>query len=134
MGSQLRYQEGASKWLEGQMVYGRVQLEQISLNEESFWAGYPRDNHRPEAYEYLGQVRQYINQGEYVKAQTLAEHKMLSRFNQPYQPLGTLNLAFPEAEEITDYERVLDMDRGIVTVKYKTERSKYTREYFSNYR
>ena len=61
----LRYEKPASKWLEalpigngslGGMVHGGIGEEIISLNEESFWAGYPQNLNRREAYPYLEQV------------------------------------------------------------------------------
>ena len=54
----LWYSKPASHWLEalpignshlGAMVYGGTDIEQIQLNEETFWSGSPHDNNNPNA-------------------------------------------------------------------------------------
>lgn len=142
MKSILKFEKEASEWLEalpigngslGGMVYGGIQSECVALNEESFWAGYPQDNHRPEILGYLEKARQCIKQNDDMQAQEIVEHHMLSKFTQPYQPLGTLRMEFAHTDKVIGYERTLNMNNGMVEVKYQTDTTEYTREYFCSY-
>jgi len=51
-----------------------------------------------------------------------------------YVPLGKLNMAFrlPEGE-VSDYERKLDLETGKVTVSFRLNDVRHTREYFASY-
>ena len=69
----LWYDKPASHWLEalpvgnshlGAMVYGGTQIEEIQLNEETFWSGSPHNNNSPEAKDYLQAVRDSIFAGK----------------------------------------------------------------------
>ena len=41
----------------GAMVYGGTDVEELALNEETFWSGSPHDNNSPEARLHLQEVR-----------------------------------------------------------------------------
>ena len=58
----LWYAQPAAHWLEalpvgnshmGAMVYGGTDVEEIQLNEETFWSGQPYSNNSTESHEYL---------------------------------------------------------------------------------
>jgi alpha-L-fucosidase 2 len=138
---QLRYTHPAERWTEalpvgngrlGAMVFGGVTNERLQLNEASLWSGAPRDWNNPAAREILPQVRAAIFAGDYVKAGELSK-KMQGPYNQSYQPLGTLKLTFPGAESFTAYERSLDLDRAVATVRYRIGDAIFAREVFSSY-
>ena len=138
----LRYEKPASKWLEalpigngslGGMVHGGIGEEIISLNEESFWAGYPQNLNRREAYPYLAQVRDFAKAGKYKEAQDIIESHMLSEFNQPYQPLGALKIQFHNQKTAEWYERNLRLGCGVAETRYETDGTQYKREYFCSY-
>lgn len=142
MEAKLQFDREASEWLEalpigngsfGGMIYGGCRAEKVSLNEESFWAGFEQDNHHSDAAKYLEEVRQFIYRGDFVEAQNIVENHMLSKFPQPYQPLGTLYLDFQGIEDITQYKRELNMETGVSSVKYESSNTKYIREYFCSY-
>lgn len=69
----LWYGRPAAHWLEalpvgnshlGAMVYGGTDVEQIQINEETFWSGSPHNNNSTESLEHLQEVRQLIFDGK----------------------------------------------------------------------
>lgn len=138
--STLRYTRPAGKWTEalpvgngrlGAMVFGGVKSERLQLNEATLWSGGPREWNNPEAKKILPEVRAAIFAGDFKKADQLCK-KMQGPYNQSYQPLGNLTLEFHHAGEISDYERTLDLERAVSTVRYKAEGATFTREVFSS--
>jgi len=137
----LRYDRPAAKWTEalpvgngrlGAMIFGDPASEHLQLNESSLWSGAPKDWNNPGAKEILPQVRAALFAGDYVKATELSK-KMQGTYTQAYQPLGDLRLAFPGTEGATGYERTLDLDRAVATVRYTAGGATYTREIFSSF-
>jgi alpha-L-fucosidase 2 len=119
----------------GAMVFGTVNRERIQLNEESLWAGSPRDADNPEALAALPEVRRLLFAGSPVEAYALAEKKMMGRPSrlQSYQTLADLRLAFDHEGTITDYRRELDLDQGVVRVSYRVNGVRFTREVFASH-
>jgi len=137
---QLRYAEPAHRWVEalpvgngrlGAMVFGGTDSEHLQLNESTLWSGGPRDWNNPQAREILPQVRAAVAAGRYAEADALCR-KMQGPYNESYQPLGDLTLDIPNAEKCSDYERTLDLDRGVAVVRYRVGDAAFTREVFSS--
>src|SRR5688572_18159008 len=77
----LWYRQPASKWVEAlpvgngrlaAMVFGKVPVERIQLNEETLWDGYPRDTTNPEALKALPEVRRLLFEGKNREAERIA--------------------------------------------------------------
>jgi len=139
----LKYSQPASQWTEalpvgngrlGAMVFGGVTEEHLQLNEATLWSGGPRNWNNPGAKNILPQVRAAIFAGDYVKADQLCK-QMQGPYNESYQPLGDLRLAFSGTDQPTpaDYERTLDLDRAVAAVRYSQGGATFTREVFSSY-
>ena len=69
----LWYDKPAAHWLEalpignshlGAMVYGGTDVEEIQLNEETFWSGRPHSNNSQESLQALPEVRRLIFEGK----------------------------------------------------------------------
>ena len=60
---------------------------------------------------------------------------MQGPYNESYQPLGDLRLTFPGGENVlsNSYERTLDLDRAVATVRYRDGNATFTREIFSSF-
>jgi alpha-L-fucosidase 2 len=112
----LWYPAPAEKWTEalpvgngrlGAMVFGHVRQERIQFNEDTLWAGGPRDYTHPGAADYLPEIRRLLFEGKQKEAEQLAsEHFMSVPLRQfPYQPFGDLMLEFPGDEEPAEYRR-----------------------------
>jgi len=116
----------------GGMIYGKTDIERISLNDATLWAGKPIDpNMNPEAKNYLPKVREALFSENYKAADSLMRF-MQGTFSASYAPLGNLWIDFGH-KEVTDYKRTLDMQQAITTIQYNSGNTLYTRECFVSY-
>lgn len=137
----LRYDSPAEDWNQalplgnghiGAMVYGKVEQEQLQLNENTLYSGepsvrIPTVDIRPQ-YE---KVLHLIQKGKYAQAQDIMFKHWQGRLPQSYEPLGNLILSFDYAgKRITDYERTLDIADALAAVSYKVNGISVRREYF----
>ncbi|MBB3207083.1 alpha-L-fucosidase 2 [Rhodopirellula rubra] len=138
----LWYTQPASEWMEalpigngrlGAMVYGGVQQERLQLNEDTLWSGGPHSYDNPEAYSHLATVRKLLNQGEYAKAEDVAQNMLgIPKYQHAYMPLGDLFLDFPYAQSPNDYRCELDMQNAVSTVTYRIGDARFTRTVFAS--
>ncbi|MFH1918826.1 MAG: glycoside hydrolase family 95 protein [Planctomycetota bacterium] len=139
----LWYRQPAEQWTEalpigngrlGAMVFGGAAHERIQFNEDTLWAGKPRDYAHEGAVEYLPVIRKLLGEGKQGEAERLAmEHFMSVPLRQfPYQPFGDLLLEFSGHETPEDYRRELDLDTGVTTVGYRIDDTTFTREVFAS--
>ena len=140
----LWYSKPAEKWVEalpvgngrlGAMIFGNPSEEQIQLNENTIWAGSPYNNINPKALKALPVIRKLIFEGEYEKAQNMANEDIISQTAQgmPYQTAGSLILRFPERENYTDYYRELNLNEATATIKYKADGVLFKRMIFASF-
>jgi alpha-L-fucosidase 2 len=140
----LHYNQPAHSWNEalpvgngrlGAMVFGTVSRERIQFNEETLWTGEPHDYSHPGASAYLDTIRQLLFAGKPRDAERIAmEHTMSVPLGQmAYQPFGDLYIDFPGHDTVTDYQRSLDINQALSTVRYKLNGLTYTREVFASY-
>lgn len=158
--NKLFYTNPAKEWDEaipfgngrlGGMQFGGVEKEQLQLNEDSVWFGHPKNRNNPDALKNLAIMRELIMSGSIREAQKLA---VLAFSGTPesmghYQPLGDLILEmthpgglFPLYDKgqfethvpvtFSDYERSLDMQKGLLSVRYTIDGVQYKRELFSS--
>ena len=138
----LWYRQPAAAWVEalpvgngrlGAMVFGGVGVERLQLNEDTLWAGGPRDVDNPRALENLPEVRRLLFEGRPQEAADLAERTLMGepRRLKPYQPLGDLILTFQDGDA-TGYRRQLDLATGIARVAYEIGSAAVVREVFAS--
>lgn len=124
----------------GAMVYGGTSCDRISLNDITLWTGEPDNGGEHPDYEliesltpwgeasqWMEQVRQALDEEDYVKADQL-QRRLQGHFSENYQPLGWLEIAYPDGE-ITDYYRELDISKAVATVQYKKDGKAFKAEY-----
>jgi len=140
----LWYTEPARQWEEalpigngrlGGMVFGGVQEERIQLNEDTLWAGFPRDTINYEVQRYLARARELVFAGRYAEAQALIEARMQGRDVEPYQPLGDLYIRMAsegEAAKPDAYRRELDIADGIACCSFQLNGARIEREYLAS--
>jgi alpha-L-fucosidase 2 len=139
----LWYARPAANWNEalpigngrlGAMVFGGVEHERLQLNEDSVWAGEVRDRVNPDAASAIPEVRRLLFDGKPKEAEALADKSVMGipRRMPPYQPLGDLTLDFEGARDATEYERDLDLDTAIATVRFRAGGTAFRREIFSS--
>jgi alpha-L-fucosidase 2 len=115
------------------MVFGGVEREQLALNEDTLWSGYPTDGDNPGARDVLPEVRRLIlEQRRYVEAGK-ATRKMQGPFGESYEPLGDLLLHFPGHAGAVGYCRELDLDSAVATVSYRVGDVEYSRAVFASF-
>ncbi|MHB8899120.1 MAG: glycoside hydrolase family 95 protein [Thermoguttaceae bacterium] len=128
--TELWYDEPAKAWLDalpigngrlGGMVFGAAAEERIQFNENTLWAGGPRDYSHPGAAEVLPEIRRLLLEGKQREAEQLAMDKFMSvpLRQVPYQAFGDLLLEFPGHEKVTNYRRRLDLDSAVASVEYE---------------
>ena len=137
----LWYDQPARAWLRalpignsqlGAMVYGGTDVEELALNEETFWSGSPHDNNSPEAREHLQEVRDLTLMGREEEA-----HQLLDRYffrgphGMRFLPLGSVKLSLGH-KDVTDYRRELDLGDALATTTYTYNGVKYERTVFAS--
>ncbi len=120
----------------GAMVFGGVGHERVVLNESTMWSGSPQNADRKDAYQDLPKIRDLFLSGENFDANKLTQktfvckgHGSAGAAYGKYQTLCDLVIDSPEKNP-TDYRRVLDLDRAIATVSYRSNAATCTKEAF----
>lgn len=124
----------------GAMVYGGTSMDRISLNDITLWTGEPdKEGEHPdykliesltpwgEASQWVEQIRKALDEEDYATADKL-QRRLQGHFSENYQPLGWLELVYPEGE-VTDYYRELDLSKAVATVQYKKNGKAFKAEY-----
>ena len=137
----LWYSSSASHWLEalpvgnshlGAMVYGKTDVEEIQLNEETFWSGSPHNNNSPEAKAHLQAVRDSIFEGKEEAA-----HAILDKYffkgphGMRFLPLGSVKLKLGH-DDVSDYRRELTLGNALNTTSYIYKGVRYERTVFAS--
>ncbi|MCR5394815.1 MAG: glycoside hydrolase family 95 protein [Bacteroidales bacterium] len=137
----LWYDAPAHHWLEalplgnsrlGAMVYGGTDVEEIQLNEETFWSGGPHDNDSRTSIYYLNEVRDLILNGKEDEAEKIINREFIpGPHGQKYLTLGSIKMDFGH-KEVTDYCRELDLTRAVHTTTYTCQGVRYERTAFAS--
>lgn len=142
----LYYTEPASIWEEtlplgngrlGCMPYGNITDDKIVLNDISMWSGSEADYSNPDASKCLDEIRNLLFEGKNYEAQQLMYKSFVPKSTSgnaygAFQMLADLNvsLSAPEDDEVSSYQRLLNMEEGIAYVSYSAGKSNYKREFF----
>ena len=137
----LWYSEPAAHWLEalpvgnsqlGAMVYGGTDVEEIQLNEETFWSGSPHDNNSQESLAQLPEVRRLIFEGKEGEATKLLDrHFVKGPHGMRFLPMGSLKLTLGH-KDVTNYMRSLNLGNATATTSYLYHGVKYERTVFAS--
>ncbi len=134
----LWYSTPASKWTEalpvgngrlGAMVFGAPRDERIQLNEDTVWAGEPIERDRKGAHTHLAEARRLAFEGKYGESEKIMQSEFMGeRLIRSYQTLGDLTLRFDSEQDVTDYQRSLDLGTAVATTVYRDGDATITRE------
>ena len=137
----LWYDRPAAHWLEalpvgnshlGAMVYGGTDVEEIQLNEETFWSGSPHDNNSPEAKVHLQEVRDSIFAGKEKAAHAIIDKYFFKGpHGMRFLPMGSVKLKMGHAD-VSDYRRELTLDDALSTTRYIYKGVTYERTVFAS--
>lgn len=140
----LWYNKPASIWLEalpigngrlGGMIYGGIKIDQIQLNEDSFWSGSPHDNNSSTSKYYLLRVRNLIFKGQEKDAENIINQEFIKGpHGMKYLSLGSLVFTHDGIDEnkITNYMRELDLQTAVSTVIFDQNGIHYKRTTFAS--
>ena len=125
----------------GATVFGGVEQERITINEQSLWSGWPEPgNDRPGAFAALEEVRALLRDGKRAEAGKLAMAEFMSEkgYGKPdfgcYQAFGDLLLDFDKpSQPVADYRRELDLNTAMSRVSYRIGGTKFQREAFCSH-
>ena len=121
----------------GAMVFGSPVDEEFQLNEETISKGSPYDNYPSTVLPNLQQIRNYVFADRSDLAQALADSVMMFDRSKgkgaPYQPAGSLRIAFSDHEGYTNYRRELDIANAVSRVTYDVAGVTYTEEAFTSF-
>ena len=148
----LWYRQPAREWVEslplgngrlGASIFGGVEEERVVLNEGTLWSGGKEDADRPDAAQYLPEIRRLLLAGKNVEAEKLVYEHFTCQgrgsgrargLNLPYgsfQLLGNLRLRFSTSSaDVANYRRDLDLTTAVARVEYEQDGVKYRREAF----
>ena len=135
------YSKPASHWLEalpvgnshlGAMIYGGTDVEEIQLNEETFWSGQHHNNNSKKSLTVLSEVRSLIFQGKEGEASKLIDQNFIpGPHGMRFLPLGSLKLSLGH-KDVSNYQRALNLGDATATTSYSYEGVKYERTVFAS--
>ena len=116
----------------GAMVFGDPRHETIQINEESLWAGEPKNDNNPLSLKFLDSVRALLFSNKNEEAADLANRTMLATppTLRSYQSFMNLNIHYPAEGTIQDYRRELDLTSGISTTTFTNGSNSLKQEVF----
>ncbi|HEY6803183.1 MAG TPA: glycoside hydrolase family 95 protein [Pyrinomonadaceae bacterium] len=127
----------------GASVFGGVAAEQYVLNESSLWSGAPEDADRPDAANYLPEIRRLLLAGKNAEAEKLVYDHFTCKGKGSgygsgkdvpygsYQTLGRLKLNFSSGDhDVANYRRELNLADAVARVSYEQRGVRYLRETF----
>lgn len=145
----LWYRRPAALWEEalpigngsiGGMVYSGIGSDRISLNKDTLWSGKPIDQKKESGYRKSGRsklldIRSSLLKEDYKTSRNLIEDFILGDWGESYLPLGDLLLETKQVKEeaAESYERELNLEEGLVKMKYASGDNRISREYLCSY-
>ncbi|GIN55686.1 hypothetical protein J8TS2_00050 [Lederbergia ruris] len=117
----------------GAAVYGGIKDETILINHEELWHLGKKDE-VPDVRHTLAETRKWMSQGKYMTASwnltnALKEKGYKTRLASRL-PLGALKVTMPCEHAFKNYGRVLNMETGEVSVKWRDGQKIYERKLF----
>ena len=134
----LFYRQAAENWNEalplgngkiGAMVYGKTLREQIDLNYDQLWSGFPRRREDGYIGEALQKAAALVRDEKACEAENCLAQCVGKDDAEDYLPFGTLYLDF-DHKDVGDYERSLDLTDALARVSYRANGADYQREIF----
>ncbi len=116
----------------GAIIYGNPYEERISLNDITLWSGEPDKNEKIEgAAQALADIRAALDREDYRAADSL-HYILQGHYSENYQPLGSLLITYKHNDDISAYNRSLDIANAVATVGYNVGNKPFKAEYFAS--
>lgn len=111
----------------GAMVYGGIHEETISLNEDTLWSGYLKEQNIEDYPSVYQRAKEFFASGERAKAQECLEQGFGDYLVQMYLPVGDLKIKMDHQTGLK-YSRSLQLDEAVCRVAYENAGNAYARE------
>lgn len=127
----------------GASFFGGIEKERVVLNEKTLWVGGPSPNrpdyiggNRKGAYKSVREIQELLYEGKYDEA--VEKLPMLTCEGDgygSYQLLCDAIISFSNInpENVSNYERCLDMDKSLYSCSFEYEGAVHKREAFASY-
>ena len=120
----------------GAAVPGSAQVDVIHFNEDSLWSGGALHRVNPSAASQMPVIQSYIQQGAKENPSLIEDASTLVGFayagtpvsTQHFDPLLDFTLSMNHGNNISDYERWLDLGDGTTGIYYAVDGVAYERE------
>ena len=116
----------------GAMVYGGVICDKLSLNHDTLWTGKPKRTVLPGAFDAYKKAKKLVLNGKEGEAEDLISNNFNADWSQFYLPLGNLYIQ-SETNDPGVYERFLDMQNALVSVRFNADDATFCREYLASF-
>ncbi|MBQ6020050.1 MAG: glycoside hydrolase N-terminal domain-containing protein, partial [Clostridia bacterium] len=103
--------------------------ENINLNYDELWTGFPRNDNKSFAYRDYFKARELAYQSRYAEAQELIEEKIASKDVAAYMPAGRLTITRKQ-KSCVSYKRLLDIGSACAEISYNQKGISFFNEYF----
>lgn len=129
----------------GAMIFGRTDIEKIVLNEISLWSGGHQDADDHQANSYLKEIQDLLLKGENLEAQRLLQKYFVAKgkgtcFGRGkdchygcYQIMGELKLDWKSDNSVTNYKRILDLEKAIASTSFERDGNQIKQEAFADF-
>lgn len=137
----LFYNKPAEKWFEalplgngniGLMVFGGVDKELLSVNDDTLWSGYPKDYHSTAFLKVLPDIRKKLFSGDFSKAEKLIRKNLKGKRCDSYLELGEISIE-SSFGKVNNYKRSLDIKNSLHEVSFSADCGKVVRTSFVSY-
>lgn len=139
----LWFDRPAARWTEalplgngrlGAMVFGGVEEEMFSLNDDTLYSGGPETRRfTPDVTARFDEVRALLRAGRYAEAEKIVSSDWLGVTHTSFQPLGDLRLRFFLAGKAEEYSRKLHLDEGRAVISFRVGEVVFRREVFASH-
>ena len=131
----------------GATILGSIDKERIVLNEKTLWKGGPGtgaadywDMNRSVNDSILSDIRQLLIDGRNDSAHSLVKDNYSGKINYDKNKFGvytTMGEAYIstniDENAVSNYKRIINLDRSIVVVEFDADGVSYKRRYFASY-
>lgn len=113
----------------GAMIFGGVESERLSLNEDTLYSDEPGHHELPlDITKRFEEVVALLRRGRHMEAEEIMNREWCGRSWPCYQPLGDLFIHFKGQPGLMGYRRLLDLEKAVAIV----EGAGWKREYFAS--
>ena len=101
----------------GAMVYGKTDVEKVSLNVDSLWSGYPKEPESGDKYAVYQEMKKAFARDDRKGAEAILDGGFGGEHVQAYLPAGTMHITIGE-KQVSNYRRQLRLDKAIAGCSY----------------